>query len=161
MSRGGITCAVSPIGSIAGFSPRRRSAATLPATSPTSRKSKPTSKRVPRSGAPGTIVKTGRPVLPAVATIESITLATVVSPGTKITSAPRAIVDWIASITPDEFSTGASTSVIPSRLQLALASSMKRRELLSAGLWATPTERTVGLIFSSRRNVKSTGARLP
>lgn len=59
------------------------------------------------------------PDLPAVAMTDSTVLITVVSPGTKIASAPRPIVDCTASITPDEFSTGASSNSTPRALQLA------------------------------------------
>ena len=161
MSRGRISRAVSPMGTVAGSVPWSRSPASRPAKSPTSRKSKPTSNSVPRSGLPGTTVNTGTPAFAAVAMIESITLETVVSPGTNTASAPRDSVDWIASITPDEFSTAASSRTMPRALQLARANSMNRRELLSEGLWATPTLASRGLIACTIRNVASTGVRLP
>ena len=106
-------------------------------------------------------MNTGTPAFAAVAMIESMTLETVVSPGTKTASAPRDSVDWIASITPDEFSTAASRSTMPRPSQLARASSMNRRELLSDGLWATPTFASRGLTAWAIRKVASTGARLP
>ena len=92
---------------------------------------------------------------------ESIAETTVVSPGQKIASAPRAIVDCTASITPEEFSTGTSRSSMPRFRQLTRARSMKRRELLSALLWGTPTFFKPGWRRCATPKVKSTGARLP
>ena len=82
------------------------------------------SNSVPRSGAAGTTVNTGSPALAAVATTDSVTLAIVVSPGMKMASAPRLIVDWIASTTPEEFSTAASSSSSFRGPHAARASSM-------------------------------------
>ena len=119
------------------------------------------SKSVPRSGAPGVIVKTGMRAERAVAIADPSVDSIVLSPPTHSACAPRATSDCTASVTAALLSTFASSSVRPSSRQASRAFSVNASELDSAGFQATPTRVSEGSARLATSKLSFTGRNEP
>src|SRR3954449_11238490 len=96
--------------------------------------------------------KTGTPADRAGPITDSSDASTVTSPPIQTASAPRPMTEATASPTADEFSTFASSSSIPSALQVVRATLVQASELASDGFHATPTRASFGLNRRANRN---------
>ena len=83
------------------------------------------------------------------------------SPPTQIASAPRATSEATASRTAAEPSTFASSSSIPSSVQMIRATFVPASEFASDGFQATPTLASRGASRRANRNVSTTGCNVP
>ena len=146
---------------VAGSVPASTRPASTPVRRPSSRKSRPTSNNVPRSGAPGMIVNTGMWAVRAVAIADSTADIIVLSPPMKSACAPREASDCTASTMPEEFSTVASRRVSPSTPQASRAFRVKASEFDSAGFHAIPTTLSDGSERRASANASSTGRNEP
>ena len=157
MIRLGTSSRTSRIGIVAGSVPRNTLAARAPARRPTSTKSRPTSRNVPRSGFPGVMLNTGMPACRAVSTVVGTVDIMTLSPGIQNACAPRAMTELTASTTADVLSTFASSSVIPNVRHVSRAAITNAREFASAGFHAVPTILRPGRDSFTSRNTSLTG----